>query len=226
MAGEAVESGAELEAGAELSLSAVADEGYKFVSWWDGNTEAERTYTMPAEAVTVSASFEAEEEPEPELYVLTITQPEHGEIMVTMAGEAVESGAELEAGAELSLSAVADEGYKFVSWWDGNTEAERTYTMPAEAVTVSATFKEDVANETAGMLAVTVYPNPSDGLFHVEVGSAMDAQVYTSAGRLLQTYEWEEAGKKEVDLQGRNSGTYYLRLIKGKQTEVIKLVIR
>ena len=37
---------------------------------------------------------------------------------------------------------------------------------------------------------------------------------------------WEEAGKKEVDLQGRNSGTYYLRLIKGKQTEVIKLVIR
>ncbi len=226
MAGEVVESGAELEAGVELSLSAVADEGYKFVSWWDGNTEAERTYTMPAEAVTVSASFEAEEEPEPELYVLTITQPEHGEIMVTMAGEAVESGAELEAGAELSLSAVADEGYKFVSWWDGNTEAERTYTMPAEAVTVSATFKEDVANETAGMLAVTVYPNPSDGLFHVEVGSAMDAQVYTSAGRLLQTYEWEEAGKKEVDLQGRNSGTYYLRLIKGKQTEVIKLVIR
>ena len=98
--------------------------------------------------------------------------------------------------------------------------------MPADPVTVSASFKEDVANETTGTLAVTVYPNPSDGLFHVEVGSAMKAQVYTSAGRLLQMYEWEEAGKKEVDLQGRNSGTYYLRLIKGKQTEVIKLVIR
>ena len=181
---------------------------------------------MPAEPVTVSASFEAEEEPEPDLYVLTITQPENGTITVTMAGEVVESGSELEAGVELNLSAVADEGYKFVSWWDGNTEAERTYRMPAEPVTVSATFKEDVANETTGTLAVTVYPNPSDGLFHVEVGSAMKAQVYTSAGRLLQMYEWEEAGKKEVDLQGRNSGTYYLRLIKGKQTEVIKLVIR
>ena len=226
MNGEAVESGAELEAGVELSLSAVADEGYEFVSWWDGNTEAERIYTMPAEAVTVSATFEAEEEPEPDLYVLTITQPENGTITVTMNGEMVESGAELEAGVELSLSAVADEGYKFVSWWDGNTEAERTYTMPAEPVTVSASFEADLANEIAGTLAVTVYPNPSDGLFHVEVGSAMKAQVYTSAGGLLQTYEWEEAGKKEVDLQGRNSGTYYLRLIKGKQADVIKLVVR
>ena len=164
--------------------------------------------------------------PEPDMYELTITQPENGTITVRMDGEAVESGTGLEAGVELSLSAVADEGYRFVSWWDGNTSAERTYTMPAEPVTVSASFEDDVANETAGALAVTVYPNPSDGLFHVEVGSAMKAQVYTSAGRLLHTYDWDDAGKKEVDLQGRNAGTYYLRLIKGKQTEVIKLVVR
>ena len=223
--GEDIPTGSYVPEGSVLDLKAEAETGYRFLEWWDGNTEAERTLEMTKNTI-VRATFEKAEEPEPDLYVLTITQPENGTITVTMAGEVVESGAELEAGVELSLSAVADEGYKFVSWWDGNTEAERTYRMPAEPVTVSASFKEDVANETTGTLAVTVYPNPSDGLFHVEVGSAMKAQVYTSAGRLLQMYEWEEAGKKEVDLQGRNSGTYYLRLIKGKQTEVIKLVIR
>ena len=174
-------------------MKAEAETGYRFLEWWDGNTEAERTLEMTKNTI-VRATFEKAEEPEPDLYVLTITQPENGTITVTMAGEVVESGAELEAGVELSLSAVADEGYKFVSWWDGNTEAERTYRMPAEPVTVSASFKEDVANEIAGRLAVTVYPNPSDGLFHVEVGSAMKAQVYTSAGRLLQMHEREEAG--------------------------------
>lgn len=223
--GEDIPTGSYVPEGSVLDLKAEAETGYRFLEWWDGNTEAERTLEMTKNTI-VRATFEKAEEPEPDLYVLTITQPENGTITVTMAGEVVESGAELEAGVELSLSAVADEGYKFVSWWDGNTEAERTYRMPADPVTVSASFKEDVANETTGTLAVTVYPNPSDGLFHVEVGSAMKAQVYTSAGRLLQMYEWEEAGKKEVDLQGRNSGTYYLRLIKGKQTEVIKLVIR
>ena len=162
-----VESGAELEAGVELSLSAVADEGYKFVSWWDGNTEAERTYTMPAEAVTVSATFEAEEEPEPDLYVLTITQPENGTITV-------------------------DEGYKFVSWWDGNTEAERTYRMPAEPVTVSASFEAE--EEPQPDLYVLTITQPENGTITVtmngeavESGSELEAGVELNLSAVAET---------------------------------------
>ena len=224
MDGEAVESGAELEAGVELSLSAVADEGYEFVEWWDGNTDAERTYMMPAEDVKISASFEQGEEQDK--YVLTIRQPEHGTITVELDGEPVESGTEIEAGSKLDLVAEADEGYVFVEWWDGDTEAERRFTMPDESVTISAVLERDAANERTDAWAVTVYPNPSDGLFYVEIGSPMKAQVFTPEGRLLLSYDWENAGKQTVDLQGRNSGTYYLHLSKDKQHRVIKLVVR
>lgn len=98
--------------------------------------------------------------------------------------------------------------------------------MPDESVTISAVLERDAANERTDAWAVTVYPNPSDGLFYVEIGSPMKAQVFTPEGRLLLSYDWENAGKQTVDLQGRNSGTYYLHLIKDKQHRVIKLVVR
>ena len=47
--------------GTEVQIEASPASGYKFVKWSDGDTNAQRTYTTTAEAVTLTAEFEAEE---------------------------------------------------------------------------------------------------------------------------------------------------------------------
>ena len=53
--------GGSYAAGTEVELKAVANSGYKFKQWSDGDLNATRTYTTTAEAVTLTAEFEAEE---------------------------------------------------------------------------------------------------------------------------------------------------------------------
>jgi len=64
-----VSGGGEYEAGETVSITAAANEGYKFVNWtapagsFDNPDAAETTYTMPEQKVTVTANFEAVEDP-------------------------------------------------------------------------------------------------------------------------------------------------------------------
>ena len=46
------------------------------------------------------------------------------------------------------IKATPATGYKFVQWNDGNTNATRNVTIPAEDVTYTATFEADIANYT------------------------------------------------------------------------------
>ena len=73
-------------------------------------------------------------------YALTITADPGG------AATDETGGSPYAAGAEVSIKAVADPGYGFVDWtaptgdFDDETAEETTFTMPAEAVTVTAHF--------------------------------------------------------------------------------------
>ena len=56
-----VSGGGSYAEGTEVQIEASPAGGYKFVKWSDGDTNAQRTYTTTAEAVTLTAEFAAEE---------------------------------------------------------------------------------------------------------------------------------------------------------------------
>ena len=130
-------------AGAEVSIKAVANEGCSFVGWtanitvtFADETAAETTFTMPAQAVAVTAHFEV-------AYDLTMAADPVG------SGAAIDVGAEgaYAAGATVSIRAEPAAGYGFINWtanttvtFDDETAEETTFTMPAQAVTVTAHF--------------------------------------------------------------------------------------
>ena len=121
------------------SVIAIANEGYEFMGWSDGVTTAERTDTNVAEDITVTAQFE-----EIKKYTLTYSATTGGYI----AGESeqiVEEGANGSA-----VTAVANEGYKFVGWSDGVTAAERRDTSVADDITVTAQFELNNTTQFAG----------------------------------------------------------------------------
>ncbi|MBP3320847.1 MAG: InlB B-repeat-containing protein [Clostridia bacterium] len=136
--GEALQTVMEGESG--MAVTAVPDEGYEFVSWSDGNTEPTRQ-DAPVADLTVTAVFRERPKPEPVVYTLTYLATEGG----TVQGEALQQVVLGEQGSE--VTAVAEEGYRFVSWSDGSTQATRS-DVASENLTLTAVFEQIDGEQT------------------------------------------------------------------------------
>jgi hypothetical protein len=134
------------KAGAVITLTADPADNYGFTGWtstpnvtFTDAAAASTTFTMPAENITITASFEKD------VYALNFTAaPAGGAVEVKVDGEAVTSGTSVAVGANVTIKATANTGYEF-SEWGGVTlsdpeAAEASFAMPAEAVTLTATF--------------------------------------------------------------------------------------
>ncbi len=130
-----------------VEILAEANEGYSFVNWtapagsFIDATSASTNFTMPAENVTVTANFAP-------LYQLNVLpSPAAGGTALDVTGESPYL-----AGAEVQIQAEANEGYSFVNWtapagsFASSTSENTTFTMPPQAVTVTANFREDTTD--------------------------------------------------------------------------------
>jgi hypothetical protein len=128
-------------AGTSVSIAAAAASGYRFVNWTApagtfADANAARTiFTMPAQNVIVTANFLT-------AYGLTVAADPVEWGIATDATDA----SPYAAGTVVNITAVAGDGYVFVNWkapagkfLDENA-AQTTFTMPAQDVTVIATF--------------------------------------------------------------------------------------
>lgn len=71
-----------------------------------------------------------------------------------------------EAGAQVELSATANEGFRFVKWTDDqgqqlSDEAQFTYTMPEGDVSLTAHFTDAVSVAEINSAHILIYPNPT-----------------------------------------------------------------
>jgi hypothetical protein len=151
-------------AGIVVSIRAVPATGYHFSHWTAvpavvfGNANATpTTFTMPAQAVTVTANFAVGE-----AYTLTMTA---SPLMGGTATDATGASPYVEGGVVV-IQAVAASGYQFVSWTAtagtfGNANlASTTFTMPAQAVTITATFTV-VGGGLECFIATAAYGSPT-----------------------------------------------------------------
>ncbi len=147
--GEAIDVAAEgtYVAGATVNIQAQAASGWGFVNWTANPTVAfgdasatETTFTMPSQPVTIVAHFGV-------AYNLTM------EVDPLGSGNAIDVAAKgaYAAGATVRIRAVPSAGYAFGNWTAdamvtfGNvTAAETTFTMLAQALTVTGHFAEAV----------------------------------------------------------------------------------
>ena len=128
------------EENASVTISATANEGYKFVQWSDGNTNAIRVVTMN-QNYTLHATFIAQ-------YTLTITSSEGGTVSKNPDYELYD------AGTQVTLTAQPNEGFEFVQWSDENTDVQRTIVMDKN-YELNATFTRTPTEYDIQNLAVT-----------------------------------------------------------------------
>lgn len=82
-------------------------------------------------------------------------------------------------------------------------------------------------NEVNNGAAFNLFPNPSDGLFTIELAQpASLIQVVDMLGNIVYTARELNSGKNQVDLNSQSAGVYFIKVTAGDVTSVSRLVIR
>lgn len=125
--------------GEKVKLKATPNTGYKFVEWKsDEVTVTNNAFTMPAEAVTVTAVFAEKEADE---FDIVVTENDYGSVVVEGGLTAAK------AGDEINLIVTPNEGIEleYISV-NGKIIEGTSFVMPAEDITISATFTASTYN--------------------------------------------------------------------------------
>lgn len=90
------------------------------------------------------------------------------------------------------------------------------------------TYTTGIEDEESGN-GFTVYPNPSDGEFTIDVGGNFegDLAIYNSIGKEVKRVaeDYVSKGTYAVDLRERSAGVYFIKLDAGKESSVERVVI-
>ena len=140
----------------EATLIAVPENGYKFVSWNDGNTNNPRKIT-----VTEDISFVATFVYVPGTETRTISLFSNNNEWGTVTGDGV-----YELGEEVEIKATPKGGYRFVQWSDGSTQQERIIEVSNDVMLI-ATFEKIVEIEKK---TITLFSNNTEWGFVAGAG--------------------------------------------------------
>ena len=202
-----VSGGGEYTFGTQVTITATPNQGYRFVRWTDGNTNNPRTITATANATYIATFEEGTNN-------ITITVTSANENMGTVSG-----GGEYAFGAQVTITAIPNQGYRFVCWNDGNTDNPRTITATANA-TYIATFEEGVGIENIDVLDnLTFYPNPTKGFlnFNMEVEKV---EVMDMMGKMVMQFY----NVSEINIGTLPKGVYCLKLSYNDKATVHKII--
>jgi hypothetical protein len=114
--------------GQQVTLTTFPDEGYKFDSWSNGQTDEEITVTLNSD-IDISANFV-----ELQVFSLSINDVDGGLITIKKGNNFVSPG-EFYEGTQLTIDAVVDEGYLFQGWegLDSNSQS-LTITLDSDII--------------------------------------------------------------------------------------------
>ncbi len=185
--------GGPYEIGTQVSLHAVAHDGYRFEQWTDGATTNPRIIT--AETDTTFTAIFAQL---PVYYTITVLSdnPDMG---------AVSGGGQYIQDTTVIIEAHPRDGYRFERWNDNNTDNPRNITVSADA-TYTAYFTP--VDEPQGILSaeeqsLRVYTD-REGIV-IETAGGRAVRVYDISGRLLAE------GSTDMHIAVPTAGVYIVR---------------
>ncbi|MDE5575011.1 MAG: T9SS type A sorting domain-containing protein [Bacteroidales bacterium] len=83
--------------------------------------------------------------------------------------------------------------------------------------------RPNVANENRELVGVSVYPNPADGLFNLNVPARAQVEIFSANGQVVRQME---VGAGQTSLQLNNAGIYFIRVRANGKQAVKRLVVR
>ena len=209
--------------GEEVTLTAVPNEGYKFVNWTENDsvvsTEAEYSFVITGNRSLV-ANFVTLHE---------VTASVNDENFGSVTGVGIYGYGE-----EVTLTATPNEGYKFVNWTENgevvSEEAEYTFVVENDRNLV-ANFEKIEQPEEPGegveelSSSFNIYPNPViDKLYIETLTQTLTIKIYDVYGRLQQSMVNGQQSTV-IDVANLNSGIYFVKVVTS-EGEAVKRFIK
>ena len=202
--------------GSEIDIAAYPRYGYAFLSWNDGNTETPRTIIVESDT-TFTAIFATAR-------TVTIESSDNEMGYVIGSGEYAE-------GAEIEITAIPYEGYRFDHWVDVdnpsrdfNTDNPRTIVVSAD-VTYMAVFTDVVGIEDNGTSEISIFPNPAIDIVEINANEIITRiEVVSAAGQVLHDTEVNEESVS-INVEKLPSGTYFVKIFCDSNVIVKKFVV-
>ncbi len=181
------------------TLTATPNEHYEFVEWSDGDKNPTRTVTVTGDATYIA-----------------IFTPKDYTIIVTSGSDAtwgtVSGSGTYKYGSQPIITATAAPNYEFVSWNDGNTDANRTITVEDDK-TYTATFAPK---------KYTITAKANDATFGSVTGSGQydyntEAILTATPNEHYEFVEWSDGDKNPTRNVTVTGDATYTAIFKAKQ---------
>ena len=204
--------------GTQVTLTAMPNDGYRFVAWMDGNTEVSTanpyTFTITAN-VTLSAIFAANGS-DPEMYTVTVNYD--------AARGTVQGAGTYVAGTQVTLTATSNPGFRFAGWSNGEADSTYTFTITSN-VTLTANFEETVGIDDVETATIGLYPNPARTtvtLSGLEPGATVT--IVDLNGREVSSLPASDS-TLSLDVSDLAQGAYFVRITGQRQNAIRKLIV-
>ena len=130
-------------------------------------------------------------------------------------------GGSYPSGCVVTIVGLPMEGYRFVSWNDGNTDNPRQITISENASYV-ANFSTVDIEEAPEVQNLSVYPNPTNGVVTISEYDVNKVEIYDGVGKKVKEY----TSQRVLDLSDLSSGEYILRITLPQGVAVRRVVKR
>ena len=224
------------------TLTAIANNGYVFSRWNDGNTENPRTVSLTSDTAFMAIFTEAVSTPTVNTLAASNITHEAATLngTITAGSEAITAqGFMYKASSAADWTTVAATGTN-LSATVNNLTAETAYEYKAFATTASGTVEGQImsfttlaasglADAESGAIKAMIYPNPAKDKATLSLsGLTANAKIIVSdlQGRIIQTEDLQ-AGTETYELNTSNyaSGVYYIRILCGNNSNTQKLIV-
>ncbi len=225
-AGGSTTGGAAYAMGSQVTVYAFPASNWAFINWTESGTEVskEPEFTFIAAANrNLVANFL------PVYEISTSEQP-------ALSGFTTGNGIYL-SGQTVTLSAFANEGYRFIGWTENGNQVstEDVYQFVAEGNRLlEADFLFSVGIIETGFNDLKIYPNPTRDILHLESPLLSDhggfdkIEIYNAIGELVRNISPGTTGMDYiVNMRGLSPGIYLLRLhLNNREIRTARAILR
>ena len=182
--------------GETVEISALANSGYEFMRWNDGNSDNPRTITVTGDA-TYTATFAA-----------TGTET-HRVILICNGDDGTVTGDGVYVhGATAIIQAFPAADRVFDKWSDGSTDNPRSLTVN-EDITLVAFFRTAGVDEN-GESYYELYPNPTNTVIRIAgIEDNTEVNIYNTLGMLVKVVR--VSSDEEITVSDLSAGLYLVR---------------
>ncbi|MDD4576528.1 MAG: T9SS type A sorting domain-containing protein, partial [Bacteroidales bacterium] len=218
-----ITSPASVQEGKDVVFTAVPAVDYQVKEWKLNNVvvsaNTSNTYTLSALNADADVSVEFEAIPEPITHVVNFSVVgANGTLIAKVEGVEISTGDLVEEGNDVVFTATPENGYRVKEWTlnstivPANTSNEYTVTNIMSETNVNVEFELDGTGISENnSIFLSIYPNPSNGVFTIDSDGLYTLEVLDMQGRLMVRRSLEN-GLNVLDMNAFANGIYLVRV--------------